>query len=260
MKKWLLKIYWILKVQIGFDPIIFINSVRGLWPFIRDYYKFSNIFKGRVKFKPCLHDRYEEGGSTKDEYFWQDLVVSQMIFKKSPSVHIDIGSRLDGFVAHLASFRNVEVFDIRPLTSKIPGITYIQADLMSEQSKYFNYCDSLSCLHAIEHFGLGRYGDNIDIDGYKKGLASMAKILKKSGIFYLSTPIGVECVEFNANWIFSPLTIVREATVNCLHLVDFYVFDRINGYRPESITEDSLQKFSTVDYALGIFVFQKAGD
>ena len=29
--------------------------------------------------------------------------------------HVDIGSRLDGFVAHVASFREIEVLDIRPL-------------------------------------------------------------------------------------------------------------------------------------------------
>ena len=26
------------------------------------------------------------------------------------------------------------------------------------------YCDSLSCLHALEHFGLGRYGDAVDFE------------------------------------------------------------------------------------------------
>jgi hypothetical protein len=32
------------------------------------------------------------------------------------------------------------------------------------------YCDSLSCLHALEHFGLGRYGDPIDPRGHEKGI------------------------------------------------------------------------------------------
>jgi hypothetical protein len=29
-----------------------------------------------------------------------------------------------------------------------------------------NCCDSISSLHAIEHFGLGRYGDTIDVNGH----------------------------------------------------------------------------------------------
>jgi len=44
---------------------------------------------------------------------------------------VDIGSRVDGFVAHVASFREIEVFDIRPITTKVPGATFIQADLMN---------------------------------------------------------------------------------------------------------------------------------
>ncbi len=47
---------------------------------------------------PCLHDWYEEGGTTKSEYFWQDLLVGRMIYAANPARHVDIGSRVDGFV------------------------------------------------------------------------------------------------------------------------------------------------------------------
>ena len=43
----------------------------------------------------------------------------------------------------------------------MPGVVFRQADLMNPVSLPITagegYCDSLSCLHAIEHFGLGRY-------------------------------------------------------------------------------------------------------
>lgn len=51
---------------------------------------------------PCLHDRYEEAGTTESEYFWQDLLVARMIHDAEPQKHVDIGSRVDGFVAHVA--------------------------------------------------------------------------------------------------------------------------------------------------------------
>jgi len=58
-------------------------------------------------------------------------------------------------------------------------------------------------LHAIEHFGLGRYGDCEDYDGYLLGLENLYKILKKNGKFYLSVPIGPQRIEFDAHRVFS---------------------------------------------------------
>ena len=75
-----------------------------------------------MKFMPCLHDRYEEGGATKSEYFWQDLLVARAIHAAKPVKHVDIGSRVDGFVAHVASFREIEVFDVQPISTVVPGV------------------------------------------------------------------------------------------------------------------------------------------
>ena len=66
-----------------------------------------------------------------------------------------------------------------------------------------NYCDSISALHSIEHFGLGRYGDSIDYYGYLKALDNISKILRSGGKFYFSVPIGDQRIEFNAHRIFS---------------------------------------------------------
>ena len=72
---------------------------------------------------PCLQDWYEDNGTTKNEYFWQGLVVARMIFERCPEKHVDVGSRVDGFVAHVACFREIEVFDVRPSSAKIPGVS-----------------------------------------------------------------------------------------------------------------------------------------
>ncbi|MSU56529.1 MAG: DUF268 domain-containing protein [Candidatus Taylorbacteria bacterium] len=86
----------------------------------------------------------------------------------------------DGFVAHVASFRDCEVFDVRPISTKIPGVVFRQADLMNPASlpttEGRGYCDSLLCLHAIEHFGLGRYGDPINPLGYQRGITKIVSI------------------------------------------------------------------------------------
>jgi Caenorhabditis protein of unknown function, DUF268 len=89
-----------------------------------------------------------------------------------------IGSRIDGFVAHVALFREIEVLDIRPMREQIPNIVFRQVDFMREDQPLADYCDSVSCLHALEHFGLGRYGDPVDRDGHLRGFRNLRRILQ----------------------------------------------------------------------------------
>jgi hypothetical protein len=212
---------------------------------------------------PCLHDRFEEGGATKSEYFWQDLLVARWINQAAPIKHVDVGSRVDGFVAHVASFREIEVFDVRPITAQIPGVVFQQADLMVEQEvleytgKWGGYCDSLSCLHALEHFGLGRYGDPINPLGYTLGIKTMCSLLRPGGKFYLSTPIGRERVEFNANWVFDPRNIVRLVVSEGLQIDQLTVITSGGTVRNFSTDEESLTTLAGQIYNLGIFVFIK---
>ena len=56
---------------------------------------------------PCLRDRYEAGGVASGHYFHQDLLVAQWLNAANPQRHIDVGSRVDGFVAHVAAFREI---------------------------------------------------------------------------------------------------------------------------------------------------------
>ncbi|WAC20444.1 DUF268 domain-containing protein [Luteolibacter sp. SL250] len=152
---------------------------------------------------PILTERGDQSGATLDHYFQQDLRVARRIFELNPERHVDVGSRIDGFVTHVASFRPVEVFDIRPMDSTIHNVRFQQADLMKMDERFTDYTDSLSCLHAIEHFGLGRYGDPIDFDGFDKGLQNLSKMLKSGGRFHFATPMGPQRIEFNAHRVFS---------------------------------------------------------
>lgn len=148
-------------------------------------------------------ERSSDAGAASGHYFHQDLLVAREIFQRNPERHIDIGSRVDGFVAHVASFRDIDVIDVRPLNA-IQGIHFIQADVMNLNSDMTGIADSVSCLHALEHFGLGRYGDPVDYDGWRRGFESLTKMVKDNGILYLSVPTGFQQrVEFNAHRVFA---------------------------------------------------------
>ncbi|MBU1582715.1 MAG: DUF268 domain-containing protein [Proteobacteria bacterium] len=257
LKTLCLRIHWVIGVQFGIDFRTMFRFLKSLPRYIRDLQQFRSGYTGRIDFMPCLHDWYEEAGSTKDEYFLQDLLVARMIFEAKPERHVDIGSRVDGFVAHVASFREIEVFDMRPIVSQIPGVQFTQADLMKPVEGKRGYCDSLSCLHALEHFGLGRYRDLIDPKGFESGLANMAMLIKNQGTFYLSVPIGVERVEFNANHVFDPRVIVKLAAKNLFHLTALILI-RQNGKVEMSALDDvKLTDLAREKYVLGIFIFKK---
>jgi hypothetical protein len=264
LKRKLIRLHSFLSEQFGFDPLKALISFRGIPAFIRDLIRFRSGYRGRILLNPYLGDRFKEGGSTKNEYFWQDLLVAQHIFRNNPVLHVDVGSRIDGFVAHVASFREIEVFDIRSLSSMIPGVKFKQADLMSASSVSAlcndtqGYCDSLSCLHAIEHFGLGRYGDFVNPNGYKLGIDNLSKLLKPGGRLYLSTPIGKERVEFNANWVFSPMTILNIARNAGLQLIELTVLDQQGGHEDVAdLTASKMDELANQHYRLGIFQFVK---
>lgn len=262
MRSLILRLHWVLSAQFGFDLKKLVRSFRGLPGYIQDLISFRRSYTGRLEIVPCLHDRYEEGGAAKSEYFWQDLLVARWIHAALPNRHVDVGSRVDGFVAHVASFREIEVFDVRPISSQVPGIIFKQADFMSSGAVQIDvelggYCDSLSCLHAIEHFGLGRYGDPLDPKGYELGIENLARLLKMGGILYLSTPVGQERVEFNANWVFDPRRIIFCAKANGLEVQTLTVVSDEGAPSEVSLSGDALDKLVTSRYNLGIFVFKK---
>jgi Caenorhabditis protein of unknown function, DUF268 len=243
--------------QFGLDPVKAFSALCNTPRFVRDLFYFSARYKGRLSFNPCLNDWDEEGGTTRGEYFWQDLYVARKIQTANPSNHVDIGSRVDGFIAHVASYRQLEVIDIRPISAEIPGIKFRQANLMDLAPELVSYCDSLSCLHALEHFGLGRYGDPIDPAGHQAGFRNMAKMLQSGGVFYLSVPIGVGCVQFNGQRILDPAEILELARISDLGLKEFAYMNLDDALVESSEPMKDIQKLSNLRYSLGIFTFIK---
>ncbi len=153
-------------------------------------------------------DRWENAG-TVNSYFWQDLWAAKRIIEQRPEVHYDIGSRLDGFISHLLSYgQKVNMIDIRPLPFHIEGLTFTQADATCLSSVDDKSIKSISALCSLEHFGLGRYGDDIDPDACYKAFDSIQKKMQSGGNIYISVPIGNEHLEFNAHRVFFAQTIV----------------------------------------------------
>ena len=114
-------------------------------------------------------------------------------------------------------------------------------------------------LHALEHFGLGRYGDPIEANGVALGLTGLAKLLQPEGLLYLSCPLGPDIVHFNAHRSLHPRTIAKLAAEQGLLLERCWLFDQsTKSFDPPqtSLPEVDL----TPNQTLGIYVFRKPGN
>ena len=255
------RIYAFLRL-FGFDPMIFIKSFCGLRFYFRDFYvikkqkgRDSKFYFGRNY--SILGERFSESGTMSGHYFHQDLFVASKIFMNNPTRHLDIGSRIDGFVAHVAVFRKIEIIDIREQTSKVNNIVFRKADLMQLPSDMIDAYVSISSLHAIEHFGLGRYGDPVDYDGYLKAITNITKILKTAGKFYFSVPIGKQRIEFNAHRIFSVKYLLElfndDFILNSFSFVD----DKGDFFENVELTQIEIDRNYGCHYGCGIFELTK---
>jgi hypothetical protein len=247
---------FIFLLSFGFNIKIFILAVCNYPRYITELYKFKRMGGIVNNNHKSLTDYKEQAGISKGHYFHQDLLVAKYIYKNKPDKHIDIGSRIDGFVAHVATFRSIEIIDIRPLKkSEHKNIKFIKKDLMFHKSIDEKITDSISCLHAIEHFGLGRYGDKLDPNGHIKGFNNIIKMLKKNGKLYISFPVGKRNeIHFNYERIFHPKDIFNwYDNKNDLVLERF---DLINddGDLYENI---NINKQLNVIYGCGIYTFRK---
>jgi hypothetical protein len=235
--------------------IPFYRFKHGPW-FRKSRREFKNQ-GGKVDFtNPIWTDFFASAGTNKGHYFHQDLLVANLIYQAQPIRHIDIGSRVDGFVAHVASFREIEVLDIRPIAESIhQNIKFNQMDLMYNHSSC-NITDSLSCLHAIEHFGLGRYGDPINPSGHLIGFKNMLKLLSPNGRLYISFPVNSSQTKtyFNAHRVFNFKEVLSWHGTEELSLLRFDLVDDFGDLHTDlNIDEVSIR----LEYGCGIYTFIK---
>lgn len=234
----------------------FLRPCDTLW-FLGSYWRWQKISPDGWKasfgdIRTFLKDRHDSAGSAKGHYFLQDIWAARKVREYSPENHVDVGSRVDGFVSHVVCFCPVTYVDIRKLETGVPGLTGITGSVC-ELPFPSKSVSSLSCLHVIEHIGLGRYGDPLDPDGWKKGLAELQRVLKPGGRLLVGTPCGRSRVVFHAHRVFSPRMIVEEMPE--LKLVEFAVI--MDGAATSWIDSAELGAHENLDYGCGLFVFQR---
>ncbi|MCI8951380.1 MAG: DUF268 domain-containing protein [Lachnospiraceae bacterium] len=212
---------------------------------------------------PMLKDYRDSAGSMDLHYYSMDILVAKRIIEDCPEHHYDIGSRIEGFISHLITANiHTTVIDIRPLDVWNPGagivpLEFIQADATNLETIPDNSIKSLSSLHAVEHFGLGRYGDAIDTEACFKAMHAMQRVLAERGRLYFAVPVGKENrLYFNAHRVFEPNTVMEQ--FRSLELEKFFIIHNLEifEYSKEDFKND-LYGCIIGDYDCGIFIFYK---
>jgi SAM-dependent methyltransferase len=232
-------------------------AFRNLPRFFRDWHRYSERSNGALSIRlrdiyPILIDYDAAAGDTSTYYFYQDLWAARKIYQRRPSSHLDIGSRIDGFVAHLLTFMEVDVLDVRPIESAVPGLRFVQGDATALGEYKDGSIESLSSLHAAEHFGLGRYGDPIDPSGHFRFAAALQRVLAPGGRLYFSVPVGRERVEFNAHRVFAFESVIT--MFSGLRLVDCALIDDSGGVREVDPTQSIC---TDLEFGCGLFEFAR---
>jgi SAM-dependent methyltransferase len=197
---------------------------------------------------PMVHD--STGTSPFDaHYFYANGWAMRRITATKPYQHVDVGSQT-AFVNLLSAITPVIFVDYRPLKTKLPGLQCVGGDLLNLPFNDRSLM-SISCLHVIEHIGLGRYGDPLDPKGTSKSVRELCRVLAPGGNLYLAVPVGHPRLCFNAHRVHASETILEMASE--LELVEFSgVSD--DGHYAENV---DLSTFRNSEYACGFFWFRR---
>lgn len=229
-------------------------SKKELSKFEQDFLTFNSLDKN-LKMQciwsdiyPCLEDNTEMTGFDA-HYIYHPAWAARIVKEINPVKHIDISSTLH-FCSILSAFIPVEFYDYRPAHLNLNNLLSQKADLTN---LFFesNSVECLSCMHTIEHIGLGRYGDPIDPEGDLKAIKELKRVVKEGGSILFVTPVGKPKIMFNAHRIYDPAMILD-------YFEDFELkkFSLITDQN-EFIDEAELKLGSEQTYGCGCFWFIK---
>ncbi|MFB2120567.1 MULTISPECIES: DUF268 domain-containing protein [Parapedobacter] len=205
-------------------------------------------------FYPCLNDATGETAFDR-HYVYHPAWAMRIIKSINPDRHVDISSTLH-FCTMLSAVVPTDFYDYRPADLVLDNLTSSFADLMNLPFPDDSIA-SVSCMHTVEHIGLGRYGDQLDYDGDLKAIAELKRVVSPGGSLLLVVPLGRESILcFNAHRIYDKQQVL--ALFSDMELVDFTLIPedgKDGGLVPNPSDELLKRQF----YGCGCFWFKKRG-
>lgn len=223
---------------------------------ISDYIAFKKS-AGKPRFDVKIRDFYPQildktiKTGFERHYVYHTSWAARKLAEIKPKSHTDISSSLY-FCGIVSAFVPVKFYDYRPADLSLSNLSCEHADLTKLPFED-NSIESISCMHTVEHIGLGRYGDPFDKDGDLKAIAELKRVVAPGGSLLFVVPVGGHpIVEFNAHRIYTP-NMIKEYFSD-FHLKEFAMVPERSG---KMIVEAEEYVWKNEKYACGCFWFVK---
>ena len=226
--------------------------------FRREYAEFKVLSANDIRFALNWADRapYLADATAATSYDWHYVLhpgwAARILAQTRPETHVDISSSLF-FIATVSAFIPIKYYDYRPAKLPLEGIKSGAADLMHLPFKD-EELPSISCMHVIEHIGLGRYGDPLDATGDLKAAKELSRVVARNGQLLVVAPVGHPTIKFNAHRIYSYAQVLE--MFSGLQLREFALIPD-DVPEPELIRNAPPERVEKQTYACGCFWFEK---
>jgi len=173
-----------------------------------DFKNFFEVDLDRMKknkrgFKVFEAFSYDGGNHPVNYIDYECEFAASCIKDFNPISILDIGSYRHFILGLLANY-DVTTIDIRKRESMLINETILTTDSKELEIPSDTF-DAIVSLCSLEHFGLGRYGDDFDIDADIKTFDEMRRVLKPGGKLIFSTTItrSAPSIAFNRHRIYN---------------------------------------------------------
>lgn len=244
-----------------FPPAVWLNAQRRRYQITRGFkQEFASFQKLAARSEPRFslewQDRYPclaDKTATTDfdrHYIYHTAWAARVVGQVRPAAHVDISSTLY-FCSIVSAFVPVRFYDYRPADLRLDNLSSERADLT-----HLPFADksiaSISCMHVVEHVGLGRYGDPLDPDADLRAMSELRRVVAPGGSLLFVVPVGRPKIMFNAHRIYA-----------CQKVIDCFAGLKLTEFAliPDHPAEGGLIRSATKEqadrqtYACGCFWF-----
>lgn len=226
--------------------------------FRRDYETFKRLANNsQSRFEVRWEDRFpivgEDGpGHGFDRhYIYHTGWAARKVKEIAPKCHVDISSSLY-FASIVSAFVPLRFYDYRSARLELNNLICGQADLLSLPFETGSI-ESISCMHVVEHIGLGRYGESLNPDGDLLAMRELSRVLIRGGSLLFVVPIGQPILSFNSHRVYS-----YNQVIDSFPGVELTEFSLVPDDKKQPIVINADPSLvSKQYYACGCFHFQK---
>jgi hypothetical protein len=204
--------------------------------------RFEIIYERTLKELTQIFDKH---------YICHTAWAARVLARVRPEKHVDIASSVY-FNVIASAFVPIDHYNFCNIELIMNNLNTGFEDIR-KLSFADNSIASLSCMHVVEHIGLGRYGEEIDPEGDLKSISELKRVLAYEGNLLFVVPIGRPAVVFNLHRIYSYKQII--GYFKDLKLIEFTL---IPDKTPGDIIRDATEELANKqDYGCGCFWFRK---